>query len=156
MGIEFRIATEGDVVPLAELYADSVSTAGPQFYTPAQVDSWASSVANIDRFREFILKPTTYVATDESGPIGFCGIEQDGHVASVYLRGDRQREGIGTRLIKVVLDHAAQSQIERLYAEASEFSLPLFLKMGFLSVGTETVEHNGSTFVRHLVEWQAT
>ena len=54
--------------------------------------------------------------------------------------------------MEVVLDHAAQGHIERLYAEASEFSLPLFLNTGFLKVGTETVNRDCVTFERHLVE----
>lgn len=152
MECDIRIATESDVEPLGELFVDAIRTAGPQSYTPPQVESWAASVCDRARFRAFILNPTTFFAVDQTGPIGFCGIEDNGHIASVYLRGDRQRRGIGTRLIQHVLELATERRMARLYAEASEFSLPLFLKMGFQTVGTETVELNGEFFVRHLVE----
>ncbi|MCA9028546.1 MAG: GNAT family N-acetyltransferase [Planctomycetaceae bacterium] len=152
MRLNICIATADDVDELAELFVDSVRSAGPRGYTPRQVDSWAASASDRERFQEFILKPTTYIAIDESGPVGFCGIEANGHIASLYLRGDRQRQGIGTQLVDYVLDYANRAGINRLHAEASEFSLPLFLKLGFQTVGTETVERNGATFVRHLVE----
>ena len=150
--LSIRIATADDVPALAVLYANAVRTAGPSAYAPHQVDSWAASADELDHFREFILRPTTYMAIEDDQPVGFAGIEDDGHIMSVYLRGDRQRRGIGTRLMHVILDHARRANIDRLYAEASEFSLPLFLKVGFESAGKETVERNGSTFVRRLVE----
>ncbi|MCA9109466.1 MAG: GNAT family N-acetyltransferase [Planctomycetaceae bacterium] len=127
-------------------------SAGPRSYTQTQINSWAASASDRERFQEFLLRPTTYVAIDETGPVGFCGIDADGHIASLYLRGNRQRQGICTSLVRHVLDYANRTGINRLHAEASEFSLPLFLKLGFQTVGTETVERYGATFVRHLVE----
>ncbi|MEZ6050723.1 MAG: GNAT family N-acetyltransferase [Planctomycetaceae bacterium] len=156
MRLKIRIATADDLDELAELFVDSVRTVGLQRYTQTQVDSWAASASDREWFQEFILKPRTYVAIDETDPVGFCGIEADGHVASLYLRGDRQRHGIGTQLLKHVLDYANRAGINRLHAEASEFSLSLFLKLGFQTVGTETVERNGATFARHLVECHIT
>lgn len=150
--VSIRIAAEDDLPSLAMLYTDAVRTTGPSAYSTQQVESWAATVDDADRFRDFILRPTTYVAVEDDQPVGFAGIEDDGHVTSVYLRGDRQRRGIGAQLMHVILDHARQANIDRLYAEASEFSLPLFLKIGFESIGTEKVERNGSIFLRHLVE----
>ncbi len=150
--MQIRIATPDDVVPLAEMFANSVRPAGPAAYSPAQVGRWAAAADDLVRFRDFILHPTTYLAIDETGLIGFGGIEEHGHVASLDVRGNRQRSGIGTRLMEEILDHAVRTNTARLYVEASEFRLPLFLKMGFQMIGTETVDRDGSTFVRHLVE----
>lgn len=150
--MQIRLATESDVPPLARLFAGSVRTLGPDAYTPSQVEAWAASAEDLVAFREFILGPRTYVVFDASGVCGFCGLERDGHVASLYVREDRLRRGIGRRLLQAVIDDAATSCIPRLFAEASEFSAPLFLKIGFESVGTEQVERNGEAFVRHLVE----
>ena len=107
MRLNICIATADDVDELAELFVDSVRSAGPRGYTPRQVDSWAASASDRERFQEFILKPTTYIAIDESGPVGFCGIEANGHIASLYLRGDRQRQGIGTQLLTHAVNQAA-------------------------------------------------
>jgi len=152
--MQIRLATTEDVISLAQLFAASVRAMGPDAYSPAQVDAWAASAESPETFRDFILRPTTYVAYDSSGAIGFCGLEPDGHVRSVYVRPDRARKGIGSRLLLHILAEAAGCGIERLSAEASEFSLPLFLKHGFHATGTETVERNGVAFTRHLVEWR--
>ena len=152
VALNIRLARDLDVLPLARLYADAVRAAGPAAYAPSQVAVWTAFAEQADAFREFILRPRTFVAEDASGPLGFCGLEPDGHIASVYVRGDRLREGIGTRLLQAAIAHAEQSGIERLFAEASEFSRPLFLKVGFQAVGAETVNRDGVTFIRHQVE----
>lgn len=107
-------------------------------------------------FRRFVLDATTYVATDETGIVGFVGIEADGHVSSTYVRGDRLHQGIGSALMRVPLDYAAAQQMTRLYAEASKFSLGLFQKFGFRLYDTEFVDFNGVAFSRYLVKFRRT
>ena len=47
---------------------------------------------------------------------------------------------------------ARTHHIQRLYAEASEFSLGLFKKFGFRLYDTELVNREGVQFTRYLVE----
>jgi putative acetyltransferase len=146
-----RIAQESDLVELAELFRQSVLSTAPQCYTPEQTQAWAS-LADGDRFRQLILQPTTYVLTDDTGILGFAGIAADGYVASTYVRSDCIHQGLGSKLMQVILDHANRNKIHRLYAEASEFSLGLFKKFGFHLYDTEVVERHGVQFKRYLVE----
>jgi putative acetyltransferase len=150
--ITIRQANKPDVPELAALYRQTVLAHAPQFYTPEQVKTWASFGANTRRFRRFILEVTTFVAVDDTGILGFSGVGEDGHVASVYVRHDCVRQGIGSRLMQEVLRHAKQKNIPRLYAEASPFSLGLFIKFGFHRYATETIDRNGIRFERYLVE----
>ncbi|MGJ3248230.1 MAG: N-acetyltransferase family protein [Elainellaceae cyanobacterium] len=147
-----RIAEESDLPELATLYHQTVVAIAPQRYTPAQTRAWASSALDAHHFRQFILDATTYVAVDETGILGFAGITSSGHVTSAYVRGDRIHQGIGSTLMQVILNHANQNGIQRLYAEASEFSLGLFTKFGFKLYDTEVIEHQGVEFTRYLVE----
>lgn len=150
--MNLRTATAADLPTLATLYRETVLVNAPQFYSAAQTEAWAAVEAGSPRFRQFILEVTTYVAEDDTGMLGFSGIGDDGHVASVYVRHDCLHQGIGSVLMQAVLTHARSKQIPRLYAEASEFSLGLFTKFGFSLYDTEVVGHNGVEFTRHLVE----
>lgn len=150
--MHIRIAHDKDVSLLADLYCQTVQIQGPQHYTPAQVEAWAAFATDTAAFREFILGPTTYVAEDITGLLGFAGIAPSGHVASAYVRHDCLHRGIGSSLMTVLLDYATQHSISRLYAEASEFSLGLFKKFGFHLYDTEVVERHGAQFTRYLVE----
>lgn len=150
--MHIRQVRETEVADLATLYQQTVLHHAPQCYTSEQTEAWASSATEIDTFRRFILDATTYVAEDETGIVGFAGIEPNGHVSSAYVRRDRTRQGIGSALMQVLLSHAADQQISRLYGEASEFSLGLFKKFGFQLYDTEVVNFRGATFTRYLVE----
>ncbi|WP_242050708.1 GNAT family N-acetyltransferase [Oculatella sp. FACHB-28] len=147
-----RVAQESDLAELAELFHQSVLSTAPQRYTPEQTVAWASTATDADRFRQLILQPTTYVVVDNTGILGFAGIAADGHIASTYVRSDRIRQGLGSTLMQVILDHASRNGIQRLYAEASEFSLGLFKKFGFYLYDTEIVERQGVQFKRYLVK----
>jgi putative acetyltransferase len=150
--MHIRTATESDLPALATLYRQTVLVNAPQHYTTAQTEAWATVDAATSRFRQFILEVTTYIAEDDTGIVGFAGVGEDGHIASTYVRHDYLHQGVGSLLMQAVLAHALEKHIQRLYAEASEFSLGLFTKFGFSQYDTEVVEHNGVQFTRYLVE----
>ncbi len=152
--MNIRLAQPSDISELAMLYRQTVLVHAPQHYTPAQTAMWASFGAETDTFRQFILSVTTYVAEEAGEIVGFAGISNDGHVASTYVRHDCQRQGIGMLLMQVVLEHAQRQGILRLFAEASEFSLGLFRRVGFRVYDTEWVDRDGVEFRRYLVERQ--
>ena len=150
--MNIRLAQESDLPELANLFRQTVLAIAPQQYTPAQTQTWASFAADTDQFCQFIMTPATYLATDDTGILGFAGLSSNGHVASVYVRYDCIHQGVGSTLMQVILEKATLDNIERLYAEASEFSLGLFKKFGFYLYDTEVVDRQGIEFKRYLVE----
>jgi putative acetyltransferase len=152
MNMNIRIAEQSDIPALAELYHTTVLEIAPQQYSPEQTKMWASFALDSNGFQQFILKATTFIATDETGILGFASIIEDGHVNATYVRSDRIHQGIGSTLMQQVLQYAQNTKIQRLYAEASEFSLGLFKKFGFHIYDTEIVDRQGVQFRRYLVE----
>ncbi|MFW5663992.1 MAG: GNAT family N-acetyltransferase, partial [Coleofasciculus sp.] len=84
-----RMAQESDIPELAQLYQETVLAIAPHYYSEEQTHSWASFATDSVRFREFILSGKTFLATDETGILGFAGIADDGHITSAYVRRDR-------------------------------------------------------------------
>ena len=150
--MNIRISQESDIPELAKLYQQTVLAIAPQCYSQAQTQMWASFPSDMASFRQFILQATTFIATDETGMLGFAGIAEEGHVTSAYVRCDRIHQGIGSTLMQTLLDYAKTHKIQRLYAEASEFSLGLFKKFDFYIYDTEIVDRQGVQFKRYLVE----
>lgn len=147
-----RAATREDLPELVTLFRETVLTHGLMYYTPEQTHAWAALALDRDRFQAFILDVTTYVAEDDSGILGFAGIDPTGRVSSVYVRHDCLGQGVGSVLLERILAHAQRDRIARLYTEASEFSVGLFRKFGFHLYDTEVVERYGVTFTRYLME----
>jgi putative acetyltransferase len=147
-----RIAETADLPALADLYRQTVLVHAPTYYTPEQTQAWAAFAEDLPHFSQLIFQATTFVLEDATGILGFAGIVDDGHVASVYVRHDCVGQGIGSQLMQIVLDQAQTNGMRRLYGEASEFSLGLFQKFGFQVYDTEVVDRAGVPFQRYLVE----
>ncbi len=150
--MNIRIAGNDDIPGLREVYLDAVTTIGPMRYSPKQVQAWVQFVDGIEEFQNFILDGTTFVAGSDEAPVGFCGIADNGHVLSIYVRGASARQGVGSTLLAEALEHGKRNSISEFYAEASEFSLPLFQKFGFSITGKERVVQYGAEFNRYLVQ----
>ena len=151
IAIDIRLATAADLLELRSLYAETVDELGPTAYAPAQVAAWEGFAAD-PGFGDFILDVHTYVATLDSQVVGFCGIADDGHVASVYVSPEHCRQGIGKTLLSWVLARHPVPTSGRYYGEASAFSLPLFERCGFRLIGTEQTIRDSVAFERFLVE----
>jgi putative acetyltransferase len=146
-----RQATTADRPDLAQLFYQTVMQNGPQHYSEAQTQAWAKTALD-PRFAQLLAEATTFVIEADGEILGFAGLAADGHVAAIYVRCDLLGQGIGSRLMETLLTHAENHNMGRLYAEASEFSLGLFLKFGFRQLAIESVERQGVEFQRYLVE----
>ncbi|WP_239112270.1 GNAT family N-acetyltransferase [Halomicronema sp. CCY15110] len=150
--IIIRPAVPADVPTLATLFHETVMAHGPQHYTEAQTLAWAAATLETEAFQQFILGVQTYVAEMAGDTVGFGGLGQDGHIASLYVHQAYVGQGIGTAILTYLIEQAKGDRLTRLHAEASEFSVGLFQKLGFQQSGTEVVDRLGVTFTRYLVQ----
>jgi putative acetyltransferase len=150
MNVEFRLATEADVPGLAALYACAARELGPQVYSPEQVAAWASFGADTPAFRDYILKAQTWIAEHEGQACGFCGIDEEGEVHSLYVRPTLARRGLGSRLLAHAI--ATRDSAARFAAWATPFSVPVFSRAGFRLVHTVTEPFQGVVFERYRLE----
>ena len=148
--MDIRRAEDTDLVALMELFQVSIETQAPAHYSDAQVRAWADSATEAS-FERLILGPTTFVAVDESGPLGFCGYGKEGYIASIYIRADCAGQGIGRALLQHVLDDARAHGINAFHAEVSAMAIPLFEKFGFEKTGFDEVIRDDVKFKRQLM-----
>ena len=147
-----KTAIESDLPALAKLFDDSVRRIAPQKYSPEQVDAWAASAMDTKFFSKFVLESTTFIAEENDLILGFGGITTAGQITSLYVRGDFNRKGVGSKLLKKIIEYARTNKCDRLYTEASEFSKPLFEKFGLEVYEEEEVIRNGIQFQRYLMQ----
>lgn len=147
-----RTANQSDLPVLAELFDNSVRKIAPEEYSPKQVDAWAASASDRESFSKLILEPTTFIVETDNLILGFGGVTTTGYIASLYVRGDRNRQGIGSRLLTKIIEYSCNNNCHRLYTKASEFSKPLFEKFGFETYAEEDIERNSVIFHRYLMQ----
>ena len=147
-----RLATAADVAALAALYRDAASTLGPQVYAPEQVEAWARSTEDRERFARYLLDAQTWIdETSEGTPRGFCGVSIDdraGEVHSLYVCAALTCQGVGTRLLAHALAEARAQGALRFGAWATPFSRPLFERAGFVLQRVISEPYRGVVFDR--------
>ncbi|MBL1210072.1 GNAT family N-acetyltransferase [Geminocystis sp. GBBB08] len=148
----FRLAVEKDFDILRQIYSQTVKKLAPSLYSPSQVMAWSSFSDNISKFHDFIFHANTYLLIKNEQIIGFCGLRNDGHIASFYLHPDFTRQGYGTKLLLYVLEIGLKQGITRFYTEASFFSQPVFSRCGFKILALETVNYGDVSFKRYKME----
>ena len=148
--IALRLAIPEDIEALRHVYATSVKALAQGHYSIEQIAVWAG-YAEAPAFVDFILEPLTILATVDRQPIGFCGVEPTGHIASLYVYPDHGRRGIGTALLREALDRCATPTRGHWFVEASLLSRPVFERLGFAQVAIEQTERAGVRFERLLM-----
>jgi putative acetyltransferase len=145
----WRCANEQDVPALAALYALCATTQGPLAYTPEQVAAWQSFAADLAGFRAYVLEAQTWmVPPDAQGAVGFCGVDSQGEVRSLYVRPDRARQGLGSALLAHAIAQARQRGLRRFAAWATPFSQPVFQRAGFVLLHICREPYQGVLFDR--------
>ena len=148
----FRIVGDEDLQTLAGIYRQSVRQLATKLYTRNQIDAWSYFPNYRAKFHEFIFKPETWVFEQEKSIIAFCGLDNDGHIVSLYVHPLFSGKGYGTKLLNFVLEKGIQARINRFYTEASFLSQPVFSRSGFIVVEMETVKYDQVIFERYKME----
>jgi putative acetyltransferase len=147
----YRLATPADVPALAALYRATALALGPQVYSAAQVQAWARSTDDAAAFARYILEADTWLAEDDAGPRGFCGVSVHGDVGevhSLYVRAALTRQGIGTALLAHAMRRATSKGAQRFGAWATPFSRPVFERAGFVLERIAREPYQGVVFER--------
>lgn len=135
--VQTRRADPGDAAAIAACHLDSIRSIGPAFYPADVVDAWASG-----------LTPDLYVKAMEGGEAFFVATAhidgkpavlgfsthrvddaQDG--ASVYVRGEAARRGIGTALLRLAEEHALVHGATSIQIQASLAGVEFYKANGF-------------------------
>lgn len=150
--LNFRLANQNDLAIVANLYRQSVKQIAPLLYSQAQVMAWSGFADNYEQFYQFIFKPQTYLLEKEEQIIAFSGLEKNGHIASLYVHPDYNRQGYGTKILVYVLNIGHNLGIRKFFTEASFFSQPVFTRQGFDITALETVRYGNIPFDRYKME----
>jgi putative acetyltransferase len=130
---QIRAFEPGDGDALAAIYQGAVDQIARVDYSEIQRAAWLSIAPTGD------IMETAYgdgrlalVAVDhDARVIGFSDLEEDGHIQFLYVDPGAAGRGVGSSLIRALEGAARQRGLGRLYSEASETALPVFLKQGF-------------------------
>jgi putative acetyltransferase len=133
----------GDAPALCHLFHASVHGATAAHYSGAERSAWAPIVPDAELWAMRMAARHTFVAERAGQALGFVELEDDGHVAMLYVHPSIVGQGLGGRLYDVAEARARFLGLRRLFTEASYVARPLFAARGFRVVRENRVDRRG-------------
>ena len=89
-----------DLEAILELFHHVVHTIGAKYYNSEQVQAWAPSNADKEKWLKSLTAHITYVAEDQGKLIGFGDMSHTGYIDRLYVHKNYQGKGVALALLK--------------------------------------------------------
>lgn len=134
----------------------SVHELASGFYTKEQLDAWAPSAYDEQRWAEKIAALRPFVAVVDGRVAGYADLQDSGYIDHFFVEGPFAGRGVGTALMARIHEAAAERVIPTLSADVSLAAESFFSRHGFSvakrqSVVTRGVSMDNSFMVKQLL-----
>lgn len=134
---------EGEEPALFEIYYSAIHLVACQHYTPEQVQAWAPRELDPELWRGKIRGISPFVADSDGQIVGYADLQPNGYIDHFFVSGTRPRQGIGSQLMRYLLDQAQALGIPELTSDVSRTAQPFYEKFGFSVVERRYPEVRG-------------
>ncbi|MCA9118738.1 MAG: GNAT family N-acetyltransferase [Planctomycetaceae bacterium] len=143
----------GQYAAVADIFCQAIHRTASEHYTPEQINAWAPLPVDYQRWRVRLEQKRPFLYFDGENICGFIELESDGHIDCHYVHPDYNRMGIGSALLRHVLQIAAGRELPKLFVEASHVAKGLYLKHGFDVIRSNNVLVRGVSMQNWVMEW---
>lgn len=137
-----------DCPALAELFCLTVHTVNAADYTPEQLAAWAPGTVDLDGWDRSFRQHHTLLAVEGETVLGFGDMDGGGYLDRLYVRADRQGQGVGS----VLCDLLERTAGGRVVTHASITARPFFERRGYRVVREQQVERRGVLLTNYVME----
>ena len=145
-----------DLNALSHLYQESILTLGQSFYTPEQLDVWATLGSDRSRLSKNLSLGTTLVSEVDGQLAAFGQLHPIDHIAYLYAHPNYAGKGHARAVLLALESHALAANQHLVHTEASKVARPFFERQGYRVIAPEEVERGGLTFLRYKMEKRLT
>jgi putative acetyltransferase len=152
--ISIRDYQAEDVQALANIFYNTIHRINIQHYTEEQVDVWApkSSVENTEGWAKKFPRTKPIIACVRNEIVGFAEFEPNGHIDCFYCHHEWIGKGVGSALMKEILQRAKNNHIHLIFSEVSITAKPFFEKWGFKTITQQTIVRQGVELMNFKME----
>ena len=141
--------TKKDQFELKKLYFDSILSINERIYTQEQKRAWASQAWDNKYFNLSLTEGKGWLIYEKEKKIAFALRYPNNRIALLYCKGDSQRRGYGTKLLRKLENEAIKEGLTSLTTEASLISYKLFLRNNWEVIRKEKIIINNIIFERY-------
>lgn len=113
------------------------------FYTEDQLNAWAPSAYDEQKWADRICALRPFVAVIDGRVVGYADLQASGYIDHFFVSGQFPRRGIGSALMGHIHQVAKQRGTSELSAHVSLSAESFFSKHGFSVVGRQAATVNG-------------
>ncbi|GAC1042622.1 GNAT family N-acetyltransferase [Rhizobium sp. No.120] len=150
-GFSIKRYEPSDAPATIEIFLRAIREVASKDYSPEQVAAWAR-VDDAEVWSQYRASRPTWLAIDDSKPIGFSDLKSDGCLDMMFVSPDYQGKGVASLLLETVEKAAREQGLSRIFTEASMTARPFFERRGFWVVTTQQVQKRGQIFINFLME----
>lgn len=132
--IAIRSAEHRDLHAMTDLFVGVIRSVCSAHYHPAQIEVWAGSAQNSDRWKKSITNDLFLVAETGIQIVGFASLAGNEYIDFLYVHKDHQRKGIAQGLYERLENEAVENKVGRLTSDVSITAKPFFMRNGFTTV----------------------
>lgn len=141
-----------DLPAALELFYDTVHRVCRADYDEARLAAWAPDLPDRERWQESLLAHDSLVARMDGQIVGFGDLDPSGYLDRLYVRWDRQRQGIATALCDALEARAEELGCSLVTTHASITARPFFAKRAYVLVRPQQVERSGQWLTNYVME----
>ena len=139
---EFRC---GDELALWQIYYSAIHGIAFRNYTPQQIQAWAPPECNVASWTARIQEISPFVAESNGEIVGYADVQASGYIDHFFVSPLVARRGVGSLLMRKILETAAVRATESLFSDVSLNARPFFEHWEFCVEMAQTVLIRGVT-----------
>jgi GNAT superfamily N-acetyltransferase len=136
--ITIRNYRKSDADSVGRLIADTFGEFNLSYASPEDRDrllgpfrhAWSAEQSHREAITEVIRADMVFVAEDEGEVVGVLRGRED-KLQSLFVRGDRHRQGIGRMLVERFEEECRQQGATVIRLQATLFAVPFYIRMGY-------------------------
>lgn len=152
MEIKLRPFVADDIDAVVQLFRDTIHSVNAKDYTQEQIDAWAPSYIDKERWGVKLLEHYTVVAACDGVICGFGDLHANGYFDHLFVSKDCQGKGVATKIVKDIEAHAILTGVPTITVAVSITAKTFFLKQGYIIISPQEVEFNGQKFTNYLMK----
>nr|WP_315490656.1 GNAT family N-acetyltransferase [uncultured Rhodoferax sp.] len=138
-----RRYNHGEELALFNVYYSAIHLVASRDYSAEQIQAWAPRDPDTTLWENRIRGINPFVAELNGEVVGYADLQASGYIDHFFVSGHHPRVGIGTFLMKHLLEEAAMVGMSELTSDVSRTAQPFFEKFGFKVVERHQPELRG-------------
>ena len=136
--LTIRPYRESDAESVGRLIADTYSRFNLSFATPEELGkllgpfrhAWSAEPAHREAVAQVIRAPLVFVAEEDGEIVGVLRGRKE-RLASLFVRGDHHRRGIGRRLVEQFEQESMRQEVRVIRLAATLYAIPFYTALGY-------------------------